>query len=273
MCRLFGYASTDTTTVEATLGASALEQFTQLSRLHGDGWGTAWWAQGSMRTGGQQAYRSPGPAYSDPQFAEQTRLVPATARIVHLRWATPGLAVNPVNTHPFLADGMSFAHNGSLMPPGAVADLLKPEFQDSLVGNTDSERYFALIRQEMAAGSGDTVAAAGRAVRTLRASFPIASLNALLLTPTEMIVVHANSIEDTPELKDAAGMTVAPLDHLEAYYLMRWRREADHTIAFTSSGLPDAGWIPLPDDSVTRVDLADLSMTTHLVEHDGATTI
>ncbi len=273
MCRLFGYVSTAATTVDTILGAQALEQFTALSRHHGDGWGTAWWAPADTGQDSQRAYRSPGPACSDPIFAEQTNSVASSARIVHLRWATPGLPVHPDNTHPFMADGMSFAHNGSVMPPESVAFLLDPTFAESLRGSTDSERYFALVRQEIATGSDGTIAAVRRAVRTLRRMFPIASLNALLLSRSELIVVHANSIEDTPELKGMPAGESPPLDHLEAYYLMRWRREADHTIAFTSSGLPDTGWIPLPDSSVTRVDLADLTMRTELVDPTGTITV
>jgi glutamine amidotransferase len=107
--------------------------------------------------------------------------------------------------------------------------------------------------------------AVSRAVVALRAAFPIASLNSLLLSNTELIVVHANSIEDAPTLEEIARGTSAPLDHADAYYLMRWRRTPDGTLAFTSSGLPDEGWTPLAENSITRVDLNDLTVTTDLI--------
>jgi len=262
VCRLFGYVATHPTTVEATLGTRVLEQFSRLSRLHGDGWGTAWFDPEAPRELGQRTYRSPRPAHSDPAFAQQTGTEPSRARIVHLRWASPGLRVRSENTHPFFVDGMSFAHNGSLMPPATVEQLLEPESVASLVGATDSERYFALVRQELRRCGGDTVVAVARSVRMLRARFPIASLNALVLSSDELVVVHANSIEDapTPEQLPTGGRT--PPDHLDAYYLMRWRFTAGGTLAVTSSGLPDDGWVPFPDNSITRVDLSDLSAMT-----------
>jgi predicted glutamine amidotransferase len=268
MCRLFGYVAAHPTTVEATIGLSALDQLTQLSRLHGDGWGTAWLDPEAARSATQLTYRSPSPAHSDRVFAEQSSIESSRARIMHLRWATEGLPIQAENTHPFTADGFSFAHNGSLMPPTTIEAMLEPAFTASLSGTTDSERYFALIRQELGSQPDDTIGAVARAVLTLRSAFPIASLNAMLLSNTELVIVHANSVEDIPTLKLVARGADAPLDHLDAYYLMRWRRTPDGTLAFTSSGLPDEGWIPLADNSITRVDLDDLSMTTELISID-----
>lgn len=249
------------TTVEATIGTPGPGAVRRLSRLHGDGWGTAWFDPEAPREPGQRTYRSPRPAHSDPVFAQQTGTEPSRARIVHLRWASPGLRVRSENTHPFFADGMSFAHNGSLMPPATVEQLLETESVASLVGATDSERYFALVRQELRRCGGDTVVAGARSVRMLRALFPKASLSALMLSSDELVVVHANSIKGapTPEQLPAGGCT--PPDHLDAYYLMRWRFTADGTLAVASSGLPDDGWAPFPDNSITRVDLSDLSVT------------
>src|SRR5258708_4165254 len=144
MCRLFGYVAAHPTTVEATIGLAALDQFTRLARLHGDGWGTAWLDPHAARGAGQLTYRSPRPAHSDPVFTEQTSAEASRARIMHLRWATPGLPIQSENTHPFTADGFSFAHNGSLMPPASIEAMLAPASCASLSGTTDSERYFAL---------------------------------------------------------------------------------------------------------------------------------
>jgi hypothetical protein len=143
--------------------------------------------------------------------------------------------------------------------------LLDPAFSRTFIGTTDSERYFAVIRQEFARDPGDVVGAVRRAVLVLRARFPIASLNALLLTSSELVIVHVNSIDDVPALDDAVSGSGMPLDHLDKYYLVRWRRTSGGAIAFTSSGLPDDGWTPLAQDSITRVDLQDLSLVTDLV--------
>jgi hypothetical protein len=83
-----------------------------------------------------------------------------------------------------------------------------------------------------------------RSVQLLRNSFPIASLKALMLSDTEFIIVHASSIEDAPIPGQLPAGNCALPEHLDACYLMRWRRTADGTLAFISSGLPDDGWIP-----------------------------
>ena len=49
----------------------------------------------------------------DPCFAAER--TPTVAQLVHLRWATEGLAVF-ANTHPFSHDGITLAHNGSISP-------------------------------------------------------------------------------------------------------------------------------------------------------------
>jgi glutamine amidotransferase len=189
---------------------------------------------------------------------------PSTARIVHLRLATDGLACSTENTHPFLADGMAFAHNGSLEPSGPIDRLIGAEQRAALEGTTDSERYFAAVRTLVAAGATvlealvDTVAA-------LRVVYPDRSLNALLLTGTELFAVHASENVPIPHgVFAASGIPIdrLPRHHVDAYYLMRTRRGEDGSILFASSGLDITGWDPLPAESVTRVDLASLTTET-----------
>lgn len=45
---------------------------------------------------------------------------------MHLRWASLGLPIQSENTHPFTGDGLSFAHNGSLMPPAMFPVYVRP---------------------------------------------------------------------------------------------------------------------------------------------------
>ena len=65
-------------------------------------------------------------ALNDPAFTAATHDVRSAATLVHLRWATNGLAVQPQNSHPFVADGLAMAHNGSLKPMGRLEDLVEP---------------------------------------------------------------------------------------------------------------------------------------------------
>jgi gamma-glutamyl hercynylcysteine S-oxide hydrolase len=159
---------------------------------------------------------------------------------------------------------MAFAHNGSLEPAGPVERLIGPEQLASLTGTTDSERYFAAVRTVVASGASvfealvDTVA-------VLRGAYPDRSLNALLLTPTELFAVHASEGVPIPHGVFAASGIPAerlPRHHVDAYYLMRTRRGEDGSILFASSGLDIGGWDPVPPETVTRIELASLATQT-----------
>ncbi len=260
MCRLLGYAAPAPTTVEAVLGGDERRVFTEMARLHRDGWGTAW----RDAAGALHADRRVEEGAGDAALADALTAGPATARLVHLRLATPGMACSLPNTHPFLADGLAFAHNGSLEPTGPIERMLSPRRRAGLTGTTDSERYLAAIRTAMDAGR-DAVEATASTVRALRAAYPRRSLNALLLTPDELIAVHASRGVPIPLQELTAGGLPAhllPRHHADAYYLMRMRRDADGAVVVASSGLDVAGWEPLPEESVVRVDLRTLAVTT-----------
>ncbi|MDT4904653.1 MAG: gamma-glutamyl hercynylcysteine S-oxide hydrolase [Pseudonocardiales bacterium] len=277
MCRLLGYAAASPTCLRTLIGDSELDRFAALSRLHGDGWGTSWLEDGEEGPGRPEVCdrlrtsRSTRAAAADPHFAEIAGRGVARARTVHLRWATQHYAIDLANTHPFSADGMSLAHNGAIAPRPALDAMLTPSMTAQLEGDTDSERYFALIRQGVVDDPDpDRVAvAAARAASALRAQYPDASLNALLLTTDRLVIVHANSPRSAPLEELRAQPGGAPLDHVEAYFLMRWVRTADGSLIFASSGLTAQDWTALPEESVTSVDLGTLEMRHLLIaEHD-----
>src|SRR5918995_506919 len=114
MCRLLGTVSTTPVTLDDVLGDERGE-FLALAAVHGDGWGHAWGAPGGL-----EVRKSPDSALSSEEFAELAATQPAEAALTHLRWATLGLAVGPVNTHPFTDGRVAFAHNGSVKPPAAL---------------------------------------------------------------------------------------------------------------------------------------------------------
>ncbi|WP_022883116.1 class II glutamine amidotransferase [Gryllotalpicola ginsengisoli] len=258
MCRLLAYAAPSPVSAAAALGESQAAVFRDMAELHDDGWGTAWV---SPQTGAVEAYRTTDSGFENPELARALGDASAAARIVHLRLATEGLACTIGNTHPFTADGMAFAHNGGLVPADELLPLISPEVAATLQGDTDSERYFAVIRSRIAAGLGAADAAAA-AVRELRPLFPRASLNALLLTPTELVAVHASQAAPIPhDMLDASGLERLPADHRTAYYQMHERRLPDGTVLFASTGLDVADWTPLPAETVAAVDLATLEVS------------
>ena len=260
MCRLLGVVSTTPITVADAVGDNVLKDFVALTKVHGDGWGVA-----TIGHAGEdpRTQVSAGSALDDPAFVAATQDVRSAASMVHLRWATNGLAVRPRNSHPFVADGVAMAHNGSIKPMGPLNDILEPDIARSLRGNTDSERYFAVIRQYRR--TAPTLAeAVRRAVAQLRQIYPDASLNALVLGEDRLIVVHAHARSRLLD-EDIEEITAAelPAEHLEDYFALRVARPDDGMLVIGSTGFGDLPWIPLPPESVVEVSMRDLSMTVH----------
>ena len=96
MCRLLGYCSRDAASVAELLGTESFRAFTSLSDLHGDGWGMAWYAGSRPAT-----WKSPARAGREPEYDKLAWQPLGDLGLLHLRWATPGLPVIDVNTHPF----------------------------------------------------------------------------------------------------------------------------------------------------------------------------
>lgn len=110
---------------------------------HTDGWGIAF-----FEGRGARLFLDPQPSSTSP-VAELVRSYPIRSKnvIAHIRKATQG-AVGLENTHPFMRELWGrhwiFAHNGDL--PNFAPDL---DGSFLPVGNTDSERAFCWILQEL----------------------------------------------------------------------------------------------------------------------------
>lgn len=272
MCRLLAYAAPRETTVREVVGGVVCNAFQHMTRVHDDGWGTAWVAGGDGGPGEVESLRISTSGLDDPLLTTVMQDDPAPARLVHLRLATGMFKRTKLNTHPFLADGIAFAHNGTAVPVERFDGLLEERFRAGVQGDTDSERYFALVRQE-AQRAGDLVAGVLAAVRALRGQFPSGSFNALLLTARELLVVHASSTASvTVQTFTELGIREEelPIDHTDDYYRLAMRRLADGTTVFSSTGIDREGWTEVPDDTVSRVDLRTLEFSQVQIWPEGA---
>ncbi len=272
MCRLLATVSPRPANVTDVLGGSRWAVFQDMARLHRDGWGTAWIDEHDLdRPAELKSLRCPGGGFWDPRLTAALTDRPTRARITHLRLATHGMGSVLANTHPFVADGIAFAHNGSIRPASDLNDLLNRRVARSLTGTTDSERYFGVVRTQLDAGLDfdDAVTAAAGQVRD---RFPHASLNALVLTATQLAVVHANQGAHVPahDFDDAARHGYLPAGHDDGYYRMHMLERPDGSMAFASSGFDVASWAELPPESVTFVDLATCARRTVALPRSGA---
>ncbi|MBW3085203.1 Gamma-glutamyl-hercynylcysteine sulfoxide hydrolase [Austwickia sp. TVS 96-490-7B] len=255
MCRLLAYAAPHAVAVEELIGTEQCQTYRLMARLHDDGWGTAWIEDGS-RGPVVRRRRTVRPGYDDDRLTQMMDRPRSRSRIFHLRMATDQMAVMKDNSHPFRADGMAFAHNGSIAPTAVLRAMVGPAALAKVTGTTDSELYFALIREGVAAGLPLTEAAA-LAVRRIRTAYPQVSLNSVTLSATEMVVVNSSREAQIPHWQ----VDDLPLHHDERYFTMRWRRLVDGSLVVASAGLDTAGWKELPHDSVTRVDLRTMAVS------------
>lgn len=252
MCRLLGYVAGDPASVVDLLGTGAFEDFTDLSVVHSDGWGMAWRTPADV-----EVVVSPGSAYRDPAYRHLAARPLASAGLVHLRWATEGLAIAPENTHPFTDRGFTLAHNGSITPLHRLEAMLSTRARRALRGTTDSERYFQFILDRIEA-LGDERDGVLDAVAILTREFPTASLNAILLSESSLFAIHVNAAAVPPlaGLRERMGPGYGlPRGHDNAYFAMAYRRDA-LGLRVVSTGMDPEGWAPLPPDTVLHVDLA-----------------
>jgi predicted glutamine amidotransferase len=237
------------------LGPDALDAFTGLSRVHADGWGLAWLGEDNRI----KRVRGADAAHSSRTYKEAVMGVQARAAIMHLRWATAGLNVRLENTHPFVSAGSAFAHNGAIMPFEGISELLTPTQRAKLEGDTDSERYFTLL--SAARAEFGPVEGIRRTVQRVNQGLTASSLNAMLLTGTDLTVISCH------DPASAAAATPAPTGPGEAdgqgYFELFAKSDATSTVV-ASSAWGRRGWDRLANGVVARIDVE--TNTVHLDE-------
>jgi predicted glutamine amidotransferase len=269
MCRLLAYASVNDRAVADLLGAEGTESLKELSLLHGDGWGIAWSAPATTTGDGAPdgalgVWRSTKRLAQDEEFDRLASTALGRSGLVHLRWASPGLPVREENTHPFLAQGWAFAHNGAIPHADRLDALLEPELAKSRRGDTDSERYFLHLLGRIAK-TGGVVPGVRSAVGDIRERCGQGSLNAVLLSATTLVVVQGRFGTPSPRehLLAAVGSREAlPPGHEEEYYDLRYRYEQG-ALVIGSTGLVGEGWTELPEDSVLVADYERQRVSVH----------
>src|SRR5579884_3043756 len=159
MCRLFGLSSAPRRTTATFWLLDAPDSLSEQSHRDPDGTGLGWFDEG----GSPLLHKAPDAAYQDRAFAQQAQQVSSTTFVAHVRYASTG-GLEPRNTHPFRQDGRLFAHNGVIEGLDVLDEELGPA-RSLVEGDTDSERFFALITREIRAAGGDVGAGIERAAR------------------------------------------------------------------------------------------------------------
>ena len=259
MCRLFGMSG-GRERVRATFWLlEAPDSLAEQSRREPDGTGL-----GTYDPNGHPIVsKQPLAAYEDQQFAQEAREVSSRTFVAHVRYASTG-AVSPENTHPFEQLGRLFAHNGVIEDIGRLEQDLG-DAAKLVQGETDSERYFALITKEIERGA-DVAAAIARAAGWIAEHLPVFALNLILITPDELWALRYPDVHELFVLERAAGGPTGRrhLEHASARGSVRVRSgdlaQNPAVIVASERMDEDPGWRALQSGELLHVD-ADLRVT------------
>ncbi|MFK8138148.1 MAG: class II glutamine amidotransferase [Bdellovibrionales bacterium] len=146
MCRVFGFKSVIDSQVHNSL-LNAENALLQQSKHHPHGWGVAYYIAGSPHI-----IKNVDSAVDDRLFQRVSGVVSSQTVIAHLRKATLG-EHSIVNTHPFQFGPWVFAHNGHIHEfqkyRKSLIELVHPELEKFILGETDSELIFYIIMTEV----------------------------------------------------------------------------------------------------------------------------
>ena len=180
MCRLFGLTS-GSVPVRATFWLlDAPDSLEVQSHRNADGSGIGFFDAAAAPVLDKQ----PEPAFGDEEFRHEARQVESANFIAHVRWASTG-GRTVQNTHPFAMHGRIMAHNGGFGELPRMDEQLG-SYASLVLGETDSERYFALITQQTEARGGDVGAGIAATAGWIAAHLPVSSLNTIVTAPGEL---------------------------------------------------------------------------------------
>ena len=222
-----------------------------LSPEHPDGWGIA------VHDGrGWSIEKEPGCAREDAHFAAVSATRLGRVLIAHVRKRTVG-AVGRDNTHPFERGRWTFAHNGTIDDQAFLRAQTSAARLAELVGQTDSELFFAYLLTLMDARPDAHDAALTDALRALVARPGVAAN--FLLSDGEVLYAHrfGRSLytlrREPGDAVRTERTSVETLATLETPWTPR--RSA---VLIASEQLSDEPWEEVPTGTLLRVDRSPL---------------
>jgi glutamine amidotransferase len=176
----------------------APDSLAQESRGNPDGTGLGYYDE----QGQPVVLKQPLAAYEDEAFTQEAHEISSKTFIAHVRHAS-GSPVTLRNTHPFVQDGRLFAHNGVIGDLSALERELGSAM--SMVGGeTDSERYFALVTREIER-TGDVGQGIVSAARWIAEHLPVFALNCVLITESDVWALRYPDVHELHLLERVAG--------------------------------------------------------------------
>jgi len=237
----------------------APDSLAQQSRREPDGTGIGYYKE----NGSPVVDKQPLAAYEDQQFAQEAKEISSQTFVAHVRYAS-GSPVTLKNTHPFEQAGRLFAHNGVIGDVPALEQELG-DAMSSVRGQTDSERYFALVTREIQR-AGDIGEGLVSAARWIAEHLPVFAINCVLITESDLWALRYPDVHELHVLERVAGGPSGKrhLEHASARGSIRVRSGDLATrpavIVASEEMDEDAGWRELQSGELVHVD-RDLQVT------------
>ena len=244
MCQLLGLNCKNPT--DATFSFSGFAQRAGVTDHHADGWGIAFF-EGSEHDRGLRHFIDHLPASTSP-VAELIRKYPIKSRnvISHIRKATQGV-VALENCHPFVRELWGrywvFAHNGNLVD---FEPRLHGNFKP--VGQTDSERAFCWLMQELAKSHAG-VPSVQELTHTLRELVPQIARHGtfnFLLSNGQALWAHANTNLCYVERKHPFATATLSDEDVSVNFAEQTRPSDRVAVVVTAPLTLNEIWLPLP---------------------------
>lgn len=254
MCRLFGMV-TGAQPARATFWLlDAPDSLTNQSHAQPDGTGLGWFDDDGIAW----VDKAPIAAWEDADFALEARELYAANFLAHIRFASTG-GLAPQNTHPFIQGGLMLAHNGVIEGLDRL-DAELGDYRELVGGDTDSERFFALVTKQIDAHGGDVGAGLAAAARWVAAELPLYALNVILASGDEQWALRYPETNPLYVLERGAGGPEGSerLEHTGSTGRIHVRcgdlAEAPAVIFATEPMDDDPGWRNLEPGELVHVD-------------------
>ncbi len=255
MCRLIGVLASERTDFRFSL-KDAPRSLAVLSREHPDGWGIATYTDDA----GWSIRKRAECALEDEVFDEAACASRGEVLVAHIRQRTVG-PTGLANTHPFQRGRWMFAHNGTIEDVDYLESQISPARSAEVVGDTDSELFFAYLLTRLDAANLTEVragpltdAAIARAMREALARPSFGACN-FLLSNGETLYAHRFG-RTLFTLKRGPGDRLVGERHSHetgVAFETRWS-SARKAVLLASEALSDEPWEELPEGSLLRAD-------------------
>ena len=256
MCRLLGVVSNETTDFRFSLH-EAEKSLAALSAEHADGWGLA---VHNKRTG-WDVHRNPVRAGDCDRFKELAAHAEGELLVAHIRKRTVG-AVGLENTHPFRRGDHVFAHNGTIPGIAALVTRTSAARTAEILGQTDSERFFAFLLTRVDELGHDRMDEALASAVNEAVKLPdLGAANFLFSNGSTLWAFRCGRTLYT--LERIPGDPVVRVRHAhetEADLETPWSQRR-HAVLIASEKMTDEPWKELADGTLLRIDGGTPRMT------------